>query len=92
MSNLSEWLSRVSSRLGPYRDIHAVSAISALNTYRDFLWERRALLRVSSLNNENGYIYWDGHTLFDPNEGREGVLSYKHLNSVVIHRCILLMN
>lgn len=52
-----------------------------------FLWKRRAMLSVPSLNTENGshHVYWDGESLFDPSTKK----TYAYLSSVFITNVII---
>lgn len=52
-----------------------------------FLWKRRALLSVHSLNIKGGnhMVYWDGDIIHDPSPER----TYLHIESCIINRAII---
>jgi len=58
----------VDFRSGFYGHLSELDATYGPSTLRDFLWGRRALIQVPSLNfgGEQHVVYWDGSSLFDP--------------------------
>jgi len=57
----------VDFRSGFYGHLSELDATYGPSTLRDFLWGRRALIQVPSLNfgGEQHVVYWDGSSLFD---------------------------
>jgi hypothetical protein len=55
-------------RSGFYGHLSTLDPKYGPSTIRDFLWGRRALIQVPSLNfeGEMHIVYWDGFSLFDP--------------------------
>lgn len=87
VSEHGEWLARAGYKeYTDYKEIYCSHI--ATNYLYAFLWRRRALLSVHSLNNENGshMVFWDGVKLYDPQDGVEGKLAFRWLTSCVITR------
>jgi hypothetical protein len=69
--DIEPWMTKASYTR---EDYHTVYIYAATETIVPLLWERRALISIASLNNENSnhMIYWDGKSVFDPQKGRKG--------------------
>lgn len=59
----------------------------SMEMVQKFLWKRRALLSVHSLNIKGGnhMVYWDGDIIHDPSPER----TYLHIESCIINRAII---
>lgn len=60
--------------------------------YAKFFWGRRALLSIHSLNNlpdGRHLVYFDGHRIWDPQEGRKGKKFATDIDDVVIEEAIV---
>jgi hypothetical protein len=90
ISDFDPWLSRHGLKAREdYFEFHVWD--QAVRQVRCMLWRRRALLSVDSLNLDGGshMIYWDGTRIWDPNEGKEGKLAFRHLSSCHISNVVL---
>jgi hypothetical protein len=88
VANLDTWLKRMGyEEYKDYREVYC----SYERLVKVFLWQRRALLSVDSLNNEHGshMVYWDGTRVWDPQEGREGKLFHRILTGCCITRAFI---
>ena len=89
ISDMEPWLLR--HGLKQYEDWKEVHTWNEDRLTYVFLWKRRALLSVNSLNTEGGshMVYWDGTRIYDPQEGRSGKQAVPFISSVRISRVIL---
>lgn len=89
ISDLEPWLERAG--LKENTDYISIYVHSDQRMVKALLWKRRALLSVESLNNNHGshMIYWDGHRIWDPQDGVEGKIAHPFLSSAIITRCYI---
>ena len=77
--------------VGDFSSKRRVYGITA-EFYRDFIWGRKALVTVPSLNKEDGHhmVYYDGHAVYDPNPmDKKRYTEFEELrpSEVTIFRC-----
>jgi hypothetical protein len=86
ISDISSWVERFG--LEEYKHYRHIYVNGDTNRHvKAMLWKRRALLSVESLNTDGGshMVYWDGTRVFDPQEGVEGKIAFRHLSSMFLN-------
>lgn len=60
--------------------------------YRQFVWGRRALLSIESLNNPGGrhLVFYDGERIWDPQDGRRGKKFVRTIDEATIEEMYIL--
>lgn len=86
ISDIEPWLKRhgLEDRVH-YRQIHCWNDERLVT---QFLWKRRALVSINSLNHDGGghMVYWDGDRVWDPNDGLAGKIALPFISAARMTR------
>lgn len=89
VADAEPWLERAGYKRGEhYKEIYCYNDS---NIAKSFLWKRKALLSVDSLNNVGGshMVFWDGNRIWDPHEEDPGYLYHRIITGCSITRVYL---
>jgi hypothetical protein len=69
-----------------FRSLWLYEYLISPNILRDYCWGRPAMMSVPSLNEKDGkhMVYYDGHRVWDPQEGRRGKKFYVDYDNKVM--------
>lgn len=89
VSNVEHWLERAGYELN--KDYVVIYCHNESSIAKRFLWKRKALLTVDSLNNVGGshMVFWDGNRIYDPHEDDPGYLFHRIITGCSITRVFM---
>lgn len=89
VSNVEHWLGRAGYEQN--KDYVVIYCRNESSIAKAFLWKRRALLSVDSLNNVGGshMVFWDGNRIYDPHEDDPGYLFHRIITGCSITRVFM---
>jgi len=89
VGDIDPWMQRA----GFQRGVHYHETYSNYEPVaKKFLWKRKALLSIDSLNIAGGMhmVYWDGDRIFDPHDSHDSYLFHRIITGVSLYKAFLL--